>query len=63
MTAIEELDQWVQAQKRDHGLVDFRVYPGSKADTGDLTVEEVAAEVLRVVKGDVERVDLTNVPL
>ena len=61
MTAIEELEQWFQKEKRDNGLVDFRVYPGMRAG---LTVEEVAAEILKSIKtGDKDRVNITHDPL
>lgn len=60
-TAIEKLDQWFQKEKRENGLLDLKIYRGSRAD---LTIEGVAAEVLKSVKaGDKDCVDITHEPL
>ena len=43
MTNSEKLQQWVDKEKRENGLVDIKLYPGNKSQA---SVESFCASIL-----------------
>ncbi len=57
MTAIEKLEEYFQNEKRHHGLLDMKFFPGTSRDA---VSEDVAAEIVKIVNlSDDECVDTT----
>ena len=57
MTNIEKLEAWFQREKAEHGLVDFRIVPGSNPNA---SIEDVAGEVLASTQDELPSKDVTD---
>ena len=57
MSALAELGEWYRNARKNDGLLDVKIFPGSDTRTPP---EETAALVLKLLKGELETVDITD---